>query len=79
MDMAKAAATTEKPKALDTLVEITETALDFRYADKTVKLMDIGKVVIQASRAMHIRDADERVQCENQAVMAIAKKRQLLS
>jgi hypothetical protein len=41
--------------------------------------MDIGKVVIQASRALHIRDADERVQCENQAVMQIARKRQLLS
>jgi hypothetical protein len=48
MDMAKSPTPTEKPKALDTLVEITEQALDFRYADKTVKLMDIGKVVIQA-------------------------------
>ena len=29
--MAKARNPTEKPKALDTLVEITETALDFRH------------------------------------------------
>jgi hypothetical protein len=78
MDMAKATVT-EKPKALDTLVEITEQALDFRYAEKTVKLMDIGKVVIQAFRAMHIRDADERVSTENQAVVTIAKKRALLT
>ena len=77
--MAKAPTQTEKPAALDVLVSITEEALDFRYADKTVKLMDIGKVVIQASRALNIRGAEERMSTENQAVVQIAKKRALLT
>jgi hypothetical protein len=65
--------------ALNVLTSITEEALAFRFGDKTVRLTDIGKVVITASRVLNIRDADERVSVENAAVVALAKKRNLLS
>jgi len=32
-----------------------------------------------ASRVIHIKDLDERLETENRAVMAIARKRQLVS
>lgn len=66
------------PKAVDVLTSITEEALAFRYGDKAVRLTDIGKVVIAASRVLNIR-ADERIGVENATVVALAKKRNLLS
>jgi hypothetical protein len=77
--MPKVPTVTEKPKVLDVLIDITDQALDFRFPEKPPKLIDIGKVVIAASRALHIKDGAEREQCENAAVMAIARKRQLVS
>ena len=70
---------TEKPKALDVLTNIAEAAIEFRYADRKVTLVDIGRAVIAASRVIHIKDLDERLETENRAVMAIAKRRQLVS
>jgi hypothetical protein len=61
------------------LTSIAEQVLAFRYVDRTPNLVDIGRAVIAASRALHVRDVDERISCENAAVMAIAKKRQLVS
>jgi hypothetical protein len=66
-------------KAVDVLTSITQEALAFRFGDKTVRLTDIGKLVIAASRVLNIRDADERISVENAAVIALAKKRNLLS
>jgi hypothetical protein len=78
--MGKAPVTTaERPKALDVLVGITEQAIDFRYADKKLTLVDIGRAVIVASRVLHIRDLDERISCENAAVLQIAKARRLIN
>jgi hypothetical protein len=68
-----------KPKALDVLTSIADQAIDFRYADRRVTLVDVGRAVIAASRVIHIKDLDERISCENAAVVAIAKKRQLVS
>jgi hypothetical protein len=65
--MPKVPTTTERPKALDTMVAITEMVLAFRMHDRTPNLVDIGRAVI-----------DERISCENAAVMTIAKKRQLV-
>ena len=62
------------------LTNITEQALNFRYVDRQQpNLVDIGRCVIAGSRALHIGDLDERISCENAAVMAIAKRRQLVS
>jgi hypothetical protein len=77
--MPKVPTTNSQPKALDTLTGIVELVLSFRYADKTPSLVDIGRAVIAASRAMHIKDLDERLSVENAAVLALAKKRQLVS
>jgi hypothetical protein len=64
----------DRPKALDTLTAITEQVIAFRYADRTPNLVDIGRVVIGCSRAMHVKDTDERISVENATVLAIAKR-----
>jgi hypothetical protein len=69
----------ERPKALDTLIGITEQAIAFRYVDRTPSLLDIGRVVIAASRTLRIADLDERISLENACVMAVAKKRELIN
>jgi hypothetical protein len=68
----------ERPKALDTLIAITEQAVAFRYVDRTPSLVDIGRVTIAASRTLRIADLDERISLENACVMAVAKKRELI-
>ncbi len=71
----------ERPKALDTLIAITEQAIAFRYAgsNRVPSLVDIGRVTIAASRTLHIRDVDEKISLENACVMTIAKKRELIN
>lgn len=76
---AKPTTADERPKALDTLIGITDRALAFRYVDRTPTLVDIGRVVIAASRVLHIRDLDERISVENATVLALAKRRNLVS
>jgi hypothetical protein len=77
--MAKATTTAERPKALDTLVSVTEIALAYRYADRMPTLSDMARVVSTASRLLRFKDLDERIEVENQAVLALARKRQLVS
>jgi hypothetical protein len=48
-------------------------------ADRTPTLVDIGRVVIAASRMLHIKDLDERNSVKNTVVLALSKKRQLVS
>ena len=68
-----------RPKVLDVLISIAEQALSFRYTERQPTMVDIGRIVIAASRVLHIRDLDERISCENSAVLAIAKQRNLIS
>jgi hypothetical protein len=77
--MAKAPQTAERPKALDVLVGVTEIALSYRYAEKTPTISDMARVVSTASRLLRFKDLDERIETENQAVLALARKRQLVS
>jgi hypothetical protein len=76
--MAKAPVT-EKAKATDTFVNITEQAIAFRFAEKTPSLSDVVRVVSTASRLLRYSDSDEPVEVENAAVLQLAKKRQLVS
>ena len=70
--------TAQRPKAADVLVNISEAAIDFRYFNRKVTLVDIGRVVIAASRVLRYDNVDERISVENAAVLALAKKRQLV-
>jgi hypothetical protein len=76
--MAKTTAT-EKPKAVDTLVDITERAIAFRFADKTPSLNEMVRMVSTASRLLRYENQEQRVEVENATVLALAKKRQLVS
>ena len=71
--------TTEKPKPVDVLTSLTEQVLAFRYADKTLTLADMARVVSGASRLLRFGDLDERIEYENAALMQLAKRRQLVS
>lgn len=75
----KAVKSAERPKALDTLVNITNVAIDFRFANKTPKLADMARVVSVASRLIRFSNIDERIETENAALLAIAKSRQLIA
>jgi hypothetical protein len=77
--MKQAAKTSDAPKALDTLVGISDLAIGHRYVDRTPKLVDVARAVALASRLLRFSNIDERIETENAAVMALAKKRRLLS
>jgi hypothetical protein len=77
MKQPKAAA--DAPEALDTLVAISDLAVAHRFQDRTPRLSDVARIVALASRVLHIRNVDERISVENAAVLALGKKRSLLS
>ena len=69
----------ERPKALDVLVGVTELALTYRYPERTPTLSDMARVVSTASRLLRFSNLDERIETENLAVLALAKKRNLVN
>ena len=68
------------PKAaVEALVAVVETVLPFRVEPETAPTLgEVARVVGQASRLLRISDADERITVENQATVALAKKRNLM-
>jgi hypothetical protein len=70
--------TAEQPTAVDALVNITEQAIAFRYVDRTPSLSDMVRLVSTASRLLRYANQKERIEVENSAVLALAKKRQLV-
>jgi hypothetical protein len=73
-----AKAPADAPKTLDTLVAISDMAIDHRFGERKPRLSDVARVVAFASRVLHIKDLDERISTENAAVLQLAKKRSLL-
>jgi len=77
----------ERPKALDVLVGVTELALTYRYPERAPTryperaptLADMARVVSTASRLLRFSNLDERIETENLAVLALAKKRNLVN
>ena len=67
------------PPNAEALIGITEQAIAFRFAEKTPTLSDVVRVVSTASRLLRYVDSDERIEVETAAVLALAKKRQLVS
>ena len=65
--------------ALDVLVDVTELALTYKYPDRTPTISDMARTVSTASRLLRFSNLDDRIETENQVVMALAKKRQLVS
>jgi hypothetical protein len=69
-----AKASAEQTKTLDVLVEISDLAVGHRFVDRTPKLVDVARAVALASRLLRFSDVDERIEIENAAVLALAKK-----
>jgi hypothetical protein len=68
-----------RPKAVDALIDITERAIAFRYTDRTPTISDVARVVGTASRLLRYDNIDEKIEVENATVLALVKKRQLVS
>ena len=58
---------------------ISEQAIAFRFAEKTPSLNDMARLVSAASRLLRYENQEERIEVENATVLALAKKRQLVS
>jgi len=71
--------TEQQPKAVDTLIGITEQAIAFRFAERAPSLSDVVRVVSTASRLLRYDNVDERIEVENAVVLQLAKKRELVS
>ena len=69
---------TERPKAAETLVGIIELAIAYRFPDRQPSLNDMVRMVSSASRLLRYEDQEQRTEVENAAVLALAKKRQLV-
>ncbi|MGO9400784.1 MAG: hypothetical protein ACLP19_23515 [Xanthobacteraceae bacterium] len=69
----------ERPKPVDVLVGVTEIALAYRYPEKMPTISDMARTVSTASRLLRFSNLDERIETENQAVLALARKKQLVS
>jgi hypothetical protein len=79
MKQPKTATENARPKTLDTLTEIAGLAMAYRFPDRVPTLSDIARVTAVASRCLHIKDTDERISCENAAVLALGKKLAVIS
>ena len=64
------------PKALDVFVCIVDIVLAFRFAERTPTLSEMARVVSTRVRLLRFSNLDERIETENQAVLALARKRQ---
>jgi hypothetical protein len=78
MKQAKTEPTTNRPKATDTLVTIGEHVLQYRGDDKPT-LSAVARLMNRASGLLRIGDLDERLEVENTATVALAKKLRLIS
>jgi hypothetical protein len=79
MKQSAKATATERPKAIDVLIDVTELALSYRYPERTPTISDMARTVSTASRLLRFSNLDERIETENAAVMALAKKRGLVN
>ena len=78
--MAKAATTTEqRPRGIDVLVGVVEIVLAYRYPEKTPTISDMARTVSIASRLLRFSTLDEKFEIENQAVLLLARKRELIN
>jgi hypothetical protein len=75
----KAVKSSERPKAVDTMVNVVELVLPFRVGEKQPTLGDMARLVGQASRLFRFQDIDERISVENAVTVALARKRNLVS
>ena len=49
------------------------------FADRTATLSDMARIVSTASRLLRFSNLDEKIETENQAVLTLARKRQLVN
>ena len=68
--MAKTAATSDRPKALDILIGIVEQVVAFRFVDRTPNLADLARLTSTASRCLRYDNVDEQISVVNACVIS---------
>ena len=68
----------ERPRIIDVLVGVTELVVSYKYPDRTPTISDLARTVSIASRLLRFSNLDEKIEIENQVVLALAKKRELI-
>jgi hypothetical protein len=71
-------AASSAPKATDTLIAVAEAVLAYR-AEKRVTLALLSRLMNRASGMLRFDDLDQRLEVENAATIAMAKKLGLVS
>jgi hypothetical protein len=72
-----AAQTNGQPKAIETLANVTEMVLQYRGEKPTIAA--IARIVNRGSHLLRIGALDERLEIENGATIALAKKYSLMA
>jgi hypothetical protein len=65
--------------AADVLVQLVEIIMRWRAASERVTLSSIARAANRASGLLRLRDLDERLEVENAATIALAKRLGLMS
>ena len=65
--------------AVDVLVNVSELALTYKFPDRVATISEMSRTVSTASRSLRFSNLDEKIETENQVVLTLAKKRQLIS
>ena len=78
--MAKASTTSTepRPKAVDVLVNVVELTLNYKFPDRVPTISEMARTVSVASRLLRFSNIDEKIELENQVVLVLAKKRELI-
>jgi hypothetical protein len=68
-----------RPRAIDVLVNVAELALSYKYPDRVATISEMSRTVSIASRLLRYSNLDEKIELENQVIMVLAKRRQLIN
>ena len=79
--MAKATTTitAERPKALDTLTNIVDQAVAYRYPDRSPSVSEVARLASPASRLFRYSNVDEKIELENRVVLEFTKRKAMVS
>jgi hypothetical protein len=74
-----ATVSTERPRALDTLTNIINEAVAYRFPDRTPSVSEVARLAATASRLMRFSNIDERIEYENRCVLEFTQRKATVS
>ncbi len=77
--MATKPAAAERPTVSDTLTQITDLILNYRYPTRTPSLADVVRTVTAASHTLRYANREEKQSIANSVTMSVARAKGLVS